>query len=1127
MLKGSLRDHEFEAVKGYLINPVDSGEAVLSKPETLDIDIRKPEPVEILDGFMDMSGAALEIFRNDMALAMSLDDLIHCRKYFAETEKRNPTITEIKLLDTYWSDHCRHTTFNAEIEKVSFDTEKSTVPVKESWEDYKSEHERLIPHKPKTLMNLATINARIEREAQNLADLEISGEINACSIIRTIKIEETDEEWLIMFKNETHNHPTEIEPFGGAATCLGGCIRDPLSGRSFVYQAMRVTGSGDPREKIQDTIPGKLPQRKITTEAAHGYSSYGNQIGLATGQVSEIYHQGYKAKRMEVGAVIAAAPKTSVLREEPVPGDVIVLLGGKTGRDGIGGATGSSKEHTEESILTAGSEVQKGNPPEERKIQRLFRKPELTRLIRKCNDFGAGGVSVAIGELADGLVIDLDKVPKKYEGLDGTEIALSESQERMAVVVAAENAGKFIEMALEENLEAVTIATVTEEKRLVMNWQDTCIVNISREFIDTNGVPQKTEVHVAAPGNVEEFFKTGYDSSRSVEEQLKETISDINHCSRKGLVERFDSTVGAGTVIMPFGGRHQDTPSESMVAAVPDLNGNSSTCTVMSYGFDPYLSEKSPYHGALYAVVHSAAKIVAAGAGHKDMRYSMQEYFEKLGDSPVKWGKPFSALLGAYQALKKLNLPAIGGKDSMSGTFRDIHVPPTLIAFAVNTLEKKEVVSAEFKRSGSPVVVFKTVRDENGLPDFDKLTENFELFNKLNREGAILASYTVASGGIAEAVTKMSFGNKVGFAFDGAVKTEDIFVPSYGDIVAEVKPEVVDKTGSNMVLLGSVIDEPVIRVEGETINIEGLLKEWIEPLEDVFPTRTADKGNAPEVMFSKAPAVSSGNSMGSPRVVIPVFPGTNCEYDTAQVFEKAGAKTEMVVFRNLNADCIRESVEALKREVERSQIIAVPGGFSAGDEPEGSGKFITSVFRNPLVRDAVMNLLKNRDGLMVGICNGFQALIKLGLVPYGEIRDLSDKSPTLTVNSIGRHCSGIARTKVVSSLSPWYSLNTPGEIHSVPFSHGEGRFICSEEEFRKLAENGQIATQYVNNEDVSSMEMPFNPNGSFFGVEGITSPDGRVLGKMCHNERSGDGLLRNISGNHDKKLFEAGVRYFR
>ena len=1133
VLEGSLSDDEVSSIKNYLINPVDSREAGLAKPATLITEVPIPAPVKILAGFIDVPQAKLGDYRDSIGIVMSLEDLAFCQAYFRDQEKRNPTITEMKAIDTYWSDHCRHTTFLTEVEDVVIEEGRFSPPIAEAYDMYITDRDFVYEGQVRDicLMDVAVLGMKKLRKQGKLDDLDLSDEINACSIVVEADIDGRPEEWLVMFKNETHNHPTEIEPFGGAATCLGGAIRDPLSGRVYVYQAMRVTGSGDPRTPVSQTIPGKLPQRKITTGAAAGYSSYGNQIGLATGQVAEVYDEAFVAKRMEIGAVIGAAPRTNVVRITPEPGDAVILLGGRTGRDGCGGATGSSIEHTEESILTAGAEVQKGNPPTERKIQRLFRNPAVSRMIKKCNDFGAGGVSVAIGELAEGLMVDLDAVPRKYEGLDGTELAISESQERMAVVVTADNVAPFIELAKAENLEAVQVARVTGDRRLTMTWRGETIVDISRDFLDTNGVKQSTSVRVKSPDTASGFLTTPVTVAQDLPSAWLENLRDLNVCSQRGMVECFDSTVGAGTVIMPFGGRYQSTPALGMAAKLPVADGDTTTGTLMTYGFDPRLATWSPFHGALYAVIDSVAKIVAMGGEHHKVRLTLQEYFEKLGTDSARWGKPFSALLGAYAAQMGLGIPAIGGKDSMSGTFKDMHVPPTLVSFAVAPVDVRYVISPEFKAVDSQIVLVPLKRDSREMPDFDCMSQSFTRVTSLIRSGAITAAHTVGWGGIAAALSKMAFGNRIGVELEDTLESDEYFIPQYGSIIVEmpqsVRPVDVLK-GVPWLPLGVTKERPAITLGATEIPLDVAQAAWEQPLEEVFPTRTEDDSSAPEaISWTSRSSARPKIAHPEPRVLIPVFPGTNCEYDTAKRFELAGAKAEILVFRNLSSSDIEESVHAMAESIRRSQIIALPGGFSAGDEPEGSGKFIATVFRNPRISEAVMELLNSRDGLMLGICNGFQALIKLGLLPYGEIRKPDENHPTLTFNQIGRHVSCLADTRVASVLSPWFAALQVGDIHRVAISHGEGRFVASPLEFGRMVANGQIATQYVDDQGGASLAMPFNPNGSQWGVEAITSPDGRILGKMGHSERIAPNLYRNVPGAKDQRIFESGVNYFR
>lgn len=1135
ILEGTISEADFETIKKYCINPVDSREASLEKPSTLDMKSDDPPDVAVLEDFIKMDDAGLEQLLNSLGLAMRIEDLKFCRDYFKNTEYRDPTITEIRMLDTYWSDHCRHTTFLTRINNVNIDNNNLSSAIISAFEDYKEARKSVYGDSPKEmcLMDVATIGMKLLRKNGLLNDLDVSDEVNACSIVVPVKTDTGTEEWLVMFKNETHNHPTEIEPFGGAATCLGGAIRDPLSGRSYVYQAMRVTGSGDPRKKIEETIPGKLPQRKITTLAAHGYISYGNQIGLATGHVAEVYDEGFAAKRMEIGAVIGAAPRANIVREEPREGDIIVLLGGRTGRDGCGGATGSSKAHTEESILTCGAEVQKGNPPTERKIQRLFRNAEVSRLIKRCNDFGAGGVSVAIGELAPGLDIDLDAVPKKYEGLDGTELAISESQERMAVVITPSDLDSFVKHASLENLETAVVARVTDNRRLRMKWRGKIIVDLSRDFIDTNGVRQETDVDVTAPDPSGNYFNTSIPSNnccKNIEESWFSMFGDLNVCSQKGLVERFDSTIGASTVLMPFGGKFQDTPAECMVAKIPVLKGDTSTGTAMSYGYNPALSSWSPFHGAVFAIVESVAKIVAVGGDHHGIRLTLQEYFERVGRDPKRWGKPFAALMGAFWAQKKLGIPAIGGKDSMSGSFKDLNVPPTLVSFAAASLDVKNVISPEFKKSGSNVVLVTLVRNNNELPDFELLDKSYSLVTKAIHGGNVLAAHTVRAGGIAEALGKMCFGNRIGVSIDN-INGSSLFTPDIGSIILELASGADPEKLFNEIqfrTIGVTTERPFVKVNGTETALPALLEKWKKPLEKIFPSSSLYTDSvcmATDSHFSNSHRKASVK-IAHPRVLITVFPGTNCEYDSVRAFEKAGAVCDVFVMRNLNASDVEESINSMVLKVNQAQIIMVPGGFSAGDEPDGSGKFIAAFFRNPHVKDSVNDFLGKRDGLMLGICNGFQALIKLGLVPWGEIRDIDDNSPTLTFNTIGRHVSRMAYTRICSASSPWFENVNAGDIHAIPVSHGEGRFVAPLKMIEDLFKNGQIATQYVDCDDKLTGEMSGNPNGSYYAIEGITSPDGRVLGKMGHSERKGTNVAKNIYGLKDQYLFEAGVKYF-
>ncbi|MCB2297244.1 phosphoribosylformylglycinamidine synthase [Clostridium tagluense] len=1137
ILKGNITKSEIDEIKEYCINAVDSRETGLEKQSDLQQIFDEPEEVATLESFIDMNEVDLREFLNDKGLAMSFEDLKYCREYFRETEKRDPTITEIKVIDTYWSDHCRHTTFNTVIEDVYIEEGKYSEPIKKAYEEYLDTREFVYGDKGRdvTLMDMAVIGMKELRKKGKLQDLDVSDEINACSIIVEANIEGVKEKWLVMFKNETHNHPTEIEPFGGAATCLGGAIRDPLSGRSYVYQAMRVTGCGDPRSLISDTIKGKLPQRKITLEAAHGYSSYGNQIGLATGLVSEVYDEDFVAKRMEVGAVIGAVPYGNVVRETPIAGDSVILLGGKTGRDGCGGATGSSKQHSDNSLRTSGAEVQKGNAPTERKIQRLFRNPKVTKLIKRCNDFGAGGVSVAIGELADALIINLDAVPKKYHGLDGTELAISESQERMAVVVRRQDAALFIKLSEEENLEAVEVAQITDDNRLKMVWKGKTIVDVSRSFLDTNGVKQCSDVKVSAPSESEYYFSKDIkrNSEKSIKKLWNDTLQDLNVCSQKGLVERFDSTIGAGTILMPFGGKFQKTPIQAMVAKLPVLIGNTNTGTIMSYGYNPKLSKWSPFHGAAYAVIDSVTKVVANGADYANVKLTFQEYFEKLSKDPQKWGKPFSALLGAYHVQKQFGIAAIGGKDSMSGTFNDRNVPPTLVSFAVDLVNTDKVISPEFKKHDSQVVLIYANICDDGLPDFEKLGQNYKLVKTLIDNGKVLSTYAVGTGGLAEAISKMCFGNRIGFKFESGIQVEQIFKEDYGSIVMEIDNSVLQeliKDSANIVVLGNTQNEPVITVLSETISLEEALCNWEGPLESVFTTRV---NNAKINSFSDKIGVNSKPKsqaiikIAKPRVIIPVFPGTNCEYDSMKAFERAGAQVEIMVVNNLSSRNIEESIKVMAEKIRNSQIVMLPGGFSAGDEPDGAGKFMATFFRNPIISESIHELLENRDGLILGICNGFQALIKLGLLPYGKIGSITENSPTLTYNEIGRHISRMVKTKVVSNMSPWLSHLKIGDIHTIPVSHGEGRFVGSDQVIKKLFESGQVATQYVDFEGNPSFDIDFNPNGSMYAIEGITSLDGRIFGKMGHSERVGSNIGKNIIGEKDQKIFEAGVNYFK
>ncbi|MBQ7058534.1 MAG: phosphoribosylformylglycinamidine synthase [Firmicutes bacterium] len=1136
VLTGDLTQEEVDKVKNYCINSVDSREASMTKPETLAVDYGVPDHVDVIDGFISMNEDQLKAMLKDLGLAMSLADLQHTQKYFAGEEHRDPTITEIRVLDTYWSDHCRHTTFASVIEDVEIEKSELTAPIEAAWQEYLEGKKALgREDKPVCLMDIALAAMREIKAQGGLADQEKSDEINACSIVIPVDVNGVTEDWLLMFKNETHNHPTEIEPFGGAATCLGGAIRDPLSGRSYVYQAMRITGGADPTAHIKDTIPGKLPQRKIAREAAHGYSSYGNQIGLTTGYVREIYHPGYVAKHMELGAVMAAAPVKNVKREKAEPGDVIILLGGRTGRDGIGGATGSSKAHTEESITTCGAEVQKGNAPTERKLQRLFRRPEAAHLIKICNDFGAGGVCVAIGELAAGLKVDLDLVPKKYAGLDGTELAISESQERMAVVVEEKDADEFMRLASEENLETTKVAVVTEEPRLKLYWRGQSIVDMARSFIDTNGAKSYTKVKVTAPENTlplsvpEKAAKAG-----SFAEGVRRIVSDLSVCSQRGLVEMFDSTIGASTVLMPFGGKYQKTPIQTMAAKIPVLYGETKTASTMAYGYDPYVSSWSPFHGASYAVMESVAKTVAAGADYKKIRFTFQEFFERMTEDPTRWGKPFAALLGGYVAQQAFGLPSIGGKDSMSGSFNEIDVPPTLVSLAVDTVKTDDVITPELKAAGNVLVYLTPGLKEDLSPDYGKAKAIYDLLLPKMKEGRVKSAYAVTAGGIIEAVFKMAIGNGLGVAFTDAVKDLLFTAPVYGSLVVETDDiSWLDPLESGIsvpaVILGRVTEEPALRLGEEEILLSDAEEGYNHTLERVYKTQTEEPqetGGVP-LFTPEKKHVYTGVRTAKPRVFIPVFPGTNCEYDTGRAFYLAGAEPDVFVLRNLTSSDIQESVEEIVKRLSQAQILMLSGGFSAGDEPEGSGKFIATVFSNDRIREATMKLLEERDGLALGICNGFQALIKLGLVPYGRILPLREDQPTLTYNSVGRHISCMVNTRVTSTLSPWLYGSKAGDIHTIAVSHGEGRFVAPTEVLEQLKKNGQIATQYVDLEGKPSMNIPYNPNGSMWAIEGITSPDGRVLGKMGHSERIGDNVAKNIYGNKDQKIIENGVAYFR
>lgn len=1166
VLTGDIDEEKFRKIKTYCINPVDSREAGEKKPDTLESYFEEPADVSLVDGFISMKEDQLEELYQSLNLAMTFKDFCHIQNYFRDEEKREPFITEIRVLDTYWSDHCRHTTFLTELKEIEIGEGFYQKPILDAYNKYLEDRNILYKGREDkyiSLMDIALIAMKKLRAEGKLEDMEVSDEINACSIVVPVEIDGIQEEWLVFFKNETHNHPTEIEPFGGAATCLGGAIRDPLSGRGYVYQAMRVTGAADPNIPIKDTLEGKLPQRKIVTGAARGYSSYGNQIGLATGLVDEIYHPNYAAKRMEIGAVMGAAPRKNVIREKAELGDKIILLGGRTGRDGIGGATGSSKVHTTESIENCGAEVQKGNAPTERKLQRLFRREEVSRLIKKCNDFGAGGVSVAIGELADGLNINLDKVPKKYAGLDGTELAISESQERMAVVVNAADVEKMLSFADEENLEAVVVAEVTKEPRLVMNWRGTDIVNISRAFLDTNGAHQEARAFLTMPEekdnyfNKENFTKKAYgrnslknqkvnstgeielannqilnqDQEIDVKEKWLDTLKDLNVCSKKGLIQMFDSSIGAATVTMPLGGKYQLTPIQTMVAKLPVLEGKCNTVTMMSYGFDPYLSSWSPFHGAVYAIISSVAKITASGGDYKKIRFTFQEYFRKLGKDPERWGEPLTALLGAYSAQMNLELPSIGGKDSMSGTFNNIDVPPTLVSFAVTTGKVQDVVSPELKNAGNVLIRFPIQKDQYHLPDYEYLKILYHIIHTLSQKKVLQSAYALGGYGLVEAISKMAFGNQLGVKISETVSQEELFAPAFGDIIAEIKEADLNKFNELNIQykkIGTVISYPEFQYCNNKITMEEALTSWNSTLEKVFPTHSNEgvEKIAP-VLYQAKNIYVSKERIAKPRVFIPVFPGTNCEYDSRKAFEHAGASVKTAVFKNLNAEHIRDSIEAFEKAINDAQILMFPGGFSAGDEPDGSGKFIATIFRNERIKEAVNNLLTRRDGLILGICNGFQALIKLGLVPYGEIMPQLEDSPTLTSNNIGRHISKSVYTKVVSNKSPWLQKAQLEGIYTIPASHGEGKFVASKEWIDKLIANGQIATQYVDLDGNPTMEEDFNPNGSYYAIEGITSPDGRVLGKMTHSERRGDGVGINIRGEQNQHIFESGINYFQ
>lgn len=1128
-LEGELTEEQWTAIKTFCINPVDSREAALEKPATLVQEFEEPADVKIFDGFTKMEEQQFQELYASLNLAMTFEDFKHIRNYFAQEEQRDPSVTEIRMLDTYWSDHCRHTTFLTELKEVEFEEGAYQQPILEAYQAYLKDREEIYQGRKDKfvcLMDLALMGMRKLKKEGKLQDQEESDEINACSIIVLVDVDGVEEEWLINFKNETHNHPTEIEPFGGAATCLGGAIRDPLSGRTYVYQAMRVTGAADPTAALSETLKGKLPQKKLVRGAASGYSSYGNQIGLATGLVKEIYHPDYVAKRMEIGAVLGAAPRRSVIRETSDPGDIIILLGGRTGRDGCGGATGSSKVHTESSIETCGAEVQKGNPPTERKIQRLFRREEVSRLIKKCNDFGAGGVSVAIGELADGLRINLDKVPKKYAGLDGTEIAISESQERMAVVIDPKDTAQFLAYAAEENLEAVEVAVVTEEPRLVISWRGKEIVNISRRFIDTNGAHQEVSAKVCMPDARESYFKKP--EITDVKNSWLNTLKDLNVCSQKGLVEMFDGSIGAGSVFMPYGGKYQMTETQAMAAKVPVRNGNTETVTMMSYGFDPYLSKWSPYHGAVYAVVESVAKIVAAGGDYKKIRFTFQEYFRRMSKEPSRWSQPLASLLGAYAAQLGFGLPSIGGKDSMSGTFNEIDVPPTLVSFAVDIAKQKDMITPELKKAGSKLILMRIEKDSYELPVYQKVMDAYEKFHADIQAGNIISAYALDAKGIAAAVSKMAFGNRLGVRLEHNIAKEDLFENGLGCLIAEVPDGHVGRLAITYTVIGEVLDRPELEYQDTLITMEEALDAFTGTLEKVFPTiASKDKTPVEEKLYQTEHVYVCRHKTARPKVFIPVFPGTNCEYDSAAAFERAGADAVTQVFKNLNAKDIRESVEVFEKCIDQAQIIMFPGGFSAGDEPEGSAKFFATAFRNQRIKEAVNRLLQERDGLMLGICNGFQALIKLGLVPNGEIMEQTEASPTLTYNTIGRHISRMVYTKVVTNQSPWLAEAKLGGVYVNPASHGEGRFVASKEWIDRLFAKGQVATQYVDLQGNASMDEEWNPNGSYAAIEGITSPDGRIFGKMVHSERRGSGVAINIYGEQDMKIFESGVKYFR
>ena len=1131
VIEGNITDAQFEAIKEHCINPVDSRETGTEKPETLLTKFDEPEDVIIFEGFKDMAKDQLMELYGSLGLAMTFKDFLHIQNYFRKEEDRDPSMTEIRVLDTYWSDHCRHTTFSTELKDVSFGEGDYREPIEDTYKQYLSDHSEIFKGREDKfvcLMDLALMAMRKLKKEGKLEDQEESDEINACSIVVPIKVDGVEEEWLVNFKNETHNHPTEIEPFGGAATCLGGAIRDPLSGRTYVYQAMRVTGAADPTVSVNDTMKGKLPQKKLVREAAHGYSSYGNQIGLATGAVKEIYHPNYVAKRMEIGAVLGAAPRRAVIRETSDPDDIIILLGGRTGRDGCGGATGSSKVHTEESIETCGAEVQKGNPPTERKIQRLFRREEVSRLIKKCNDFGAGGVSVAIGELADGLRVDLDKVPKKYAGLDGTEIAISESQERMAVVVDPKDVDEFMAYAKEENLEATKVAVVTEEPRLVLSWRGKEIVNLSRAFLDTNGAHQETSVAVDIPSRADSIL--GREEVKNVKEKWLDTLKDLNVCSQKGLVEMFDGSIGASSVFMPHGGKYQMTETQAMVAKLPIQTGECDTVTMMSYGFDPYLSTWSPYHGAIYAVTESVAKIVAAGGDHKKIRFTFQEYFRRMTEDPHRWSQPFVALLGAYNAQLGFGLPSIGGKDSMSGTFEDIDVPPTLVSFAVDVAAEKDIITPELKQAGNKLVWLSIETDEYDIPKYEKVMEQYAKFTEDIHSGRIVAAYALDRHGIIAAVSKMAFGNRMGVKIEHNIDARDLFAPAFGDIIAEVPADKVGELGITYTVIGEVTEDATFSYGNEKISLAEAECAWKETLEPVFPTNSGAEGQEEKIdrgLYETSDIHICSHKIAQPTVFIPVFPGTNCEYDSARAFERAGANVITKVFKNMSATDILDSVSVFEKAIGQAQMIMFPGGFSAGDEPDGSAKFFATAFQNAKMKEAVEKLLDERDGLVLGVCNGFQALVKLGLVPNGAITGQTEESPTLTYNTIGRHISKMVYTKVVTNKSPWLAQAELGGVYTNPASHGEGRFVASKEWIDRLFANGQVATQYCDLNGNISMDEEWNVNGSYCAIEGITSPDGRVFGKMAHSERRARSVAMNIYGEQDLKIFESGVKYFK